>query len=135
MRSALLLASLLTLTSCTTMRSIFTPSEVATLEACGTAELAPAIAAIGGKVEASGGIAEPITAAGALEDLAAALPEGVIAVDCSLKSLVAAGEAAAQVDGGALYDLTHLAAMERNLRAFEAKHLKIGMLPVKDGGA
>ena len=51
------------------------------------------------------------------------------------ESLVAAGEAAAQVDGGALYDLTHLAAMERNLRAFEAKHLKIGMLPVKDGGA
>lgn len=143
MKRFALLALLLTSTSCTFLRALFSPSTIATIDQCGEAELQPAINSLFTQVLKFA--LQPATSATAvaLDALAATLPEGEAAVGCILRAISAAGRVV--LDGGSIANVIASGNMragalmldpatqsniDANLEAYEARHKRIAVLPV-----
>lgn len=143
MKRFAILPVLLCLTSCAFFKSVFSSSEVATIDQCLDSQLQPAISALFSRVLALA--VQPATSAtsAALDALAAEVPQGEAAVGCILKSIAMAGRQA--LDGGTLagvianadatraptvLDPVSQSNVDANVEAYEVRHHRISVLPV-----
>lgn len=125
------IVALLVLSSCTVLKAIFTPSEIGTIDQCLAAELQPAITMVMSAVATNAFKPATSATAAALDDLAAAAPDGEAAVDCALESIAMVGRQTLDGGGGAVvFDSVSQSRVDANLEAYEQRHRRIAVIAV-----